>query len=565
METFILGELVNLTVLQTMADNLYSVAGIPVGILDIKGNILVESGWQDICTKFHRINPSSSKSCRLSDQSVKERFNGTDVISYKCMNNMREVSLPIIVEGQHLASVIVGQFFYEDEEIDIDIFLNQARKYGFNEKEYIAALKKAPILSRERVKNIMEYYRGLILTIVESSMAKLNYMRVYSRYIRLFYSMQDLVFLLNDSKVCIECNNFGLSKTFIGQKYCDVIPDDVSRAFDDAIQKVDKNGTESFDFSCIIDKKERWYSAQVIKIMQEMAWENDTYLVVCRDITQRKYIMDNIQKAKLEAEEANNAKNTFIANISHELKTPIAVIQSAVQLLELKLQNSADKEILNNYLYFKTIKQNCRRLLRLVNNLIDATKVDAGFMNLHMQNLNIVAVVEKITTSVAEYAAEKGVNVIFNKDIESKTMAADPDKIERILLNLLSNAIKFTNKNDNIIVTICEKGKKIVISVRDTGIGIPHQKLNEIFNRFSQIDDIFCRNHEGSGIGLSLVKSFVEMHGGTISVKSELGKGSEFTVSLPVRKLDKIQQPRNIIVPEPFVDRLEVEFSDIYM
>lgn len=568
MERLTLGELVNLTALQTMADNLYSAAGIPVGILDLEGNILVSSGWQDICIRFHRINPTSLKSCRLSDQSVIDRLNDNDIVSYKCMNNMWEVSVPIIVEGQYLASIIVGQFFYDDEVVDIDVFIEQAHKFGFDENEYIKALKKVPVFSRERIKNMMNYYKGLVITLVESSMAKLKYIRVYSKYIRLFYSMQDLVFLLDNSKTFIECNNSYCAHRFIGRKYFEVVPSDVCMMFDHAIQKLDKSEIESFDYSYTINNKERWYSAQVSKIIHEMVGESDIYMVVCRDITQRKYIMDSIQKAKLEAEEANNAKSTFIANISHELKTPITVIQSATQLLELKLQNSSQAENLFNYVHFKTIKQNCRRLLRLVNNLIDATKVDAGFMNLCIQNLDIVDLVEKITVSVAEYAQDKNVMVEFNKNIDYKIIAADPDKIERILLNLLSNAIKFTNKNDKIIVTVCEMDMDIVISVRDTGIGIPEEKLNEIFNRFNQIGDIFSRNHEGSGIGLSLVKSFVEMHGGTICVKSDFGRGSEFIVKLPVKEPDGRQIKKNqdnIIVPEPFVDRLKVEFSDIYM
>jgi len=421
----------------------------------------------------------------------------------------------------------------------------------------------------------MEYYKGLMITLVESSIAKLQYIRVNNKYSRLFNSMQDFVFVLDGSKRFIDCNKplgeeiYMPIRDFIGKRFHEVLPSETSGLLENAIQGLqNENEIQPFDFSFTINNDERWYSAQVSKVINERIGESDGYMVVTRDITERKYIIDELQNAKLQAEEANDAKNTFIANISHELKTPITVIQSATQLFEMKLGNTygIDKTPYNNHI--KTIKLNCRRLLRLINNLIDVTKVDAGFMRLQLQNLNIVRLVEKITMSVAEYAKAKSINVIFNKNIEQKSIAADPDKIERILLNLLSNAIKFTEKNEKIIVSIYIINMEVLISVKDTGIGIPSEKIGLIFERFNQINNIFSRRHEGSGIGLSLVKSFVELHDGTISVESELGKGSEFIIKLPVKELDSTElkkYPKYIIDSELYSDRLDVEFSDIYL
>jgi len=570
-----LGELINLSALQTMADNLYAAAGIPVGILDTEGNILIATGWQDICTKFHRLNPSSSMRCKLSDQYVKKHFQNSDFVAYKCMNNLWEVTVPIIVEGEYIAVIMLGQFFYEDEIVNLDTFKNQAHKFGFDEDEYIAALKRVPIFSREKVQNIMEYYKGLMITLVESSITKLQYTRVNSKYSRLFNSMRDFVFVLDDQKRFIECNKplneslYMPIEKFIGKKFCEVLPPETSRLLEDAIERLEYgNEIQPFDYSLIINNKEMWYSAQVSKVMNELIGEKEGYMIVARDINERKYIMDEMQKARLQAEQANNAKNTFIANISHELKTPITVIQSATQLFEMKLGNidGIDKTCHKNHI--RTIKQNCRRLLRLINNLIDVTKVDAGFMRLQLQNLNIVRLVERITMSVSEYAKAKSINVIFNKNIDEKLMSVDPEKIERILLNLLSNAIKFTERDETIIVSIYATNMDVLISIKDTGIGIPNEKIGLIFERFNQINNLFSRSHEGSGIGLSLVKFFVELHGGTISVESELGKGSEFIVKLPIKELDSAQlkkYPKYIIDSELYSDRLDVEFSDIYL
>ncbi|MDF2891187.1 MAG: hypothetical protein K0R80_1554 [Clostridia bacterium] len=225
-------------------------------------------------------------------------------------------------------------------------------------------------------------------------------------------------------------------------------------------------------------------------------------------------------------------------------------------------------EKLYNNKYINIVKQNCRRLLRLVNNIIDVTKVDAGFMGLHLQNVNIVSLIEKITMSVAEYAKAKNINVIFDTSIEEKTIAVDPDKIERIILNLLSNAIIFTERNKDIHVSVYELNMELIISIKDSGKGIPSEKFSQIFERFNQINEILSRSHEGSGIGLSLVKAFIEMHGGAIEVESELEKGSVFTIKFPIKVIESIKQrPHSSYVEESdlYVERLHVEFSDIYL
>lgn len=273
------------------------------------------------------------------------------------------------------------------------------------------------------------------------------------------------------------------------------------------------------------------------------------------------------QEKVIELMEYDKLKTEFFTNLSHELRTPLNVIYSTIQLLSTldESKNLGEERI--KY-YFSIISQNSLRLLRLVNNLMDITKIDGGYMNLNLINDNIVYVVEEIAQSVAEYIHSKEINIIFDTEIEEKYMAFDEEKLERIMLNILSNSVKFTNKGGNIYVNIYDKKDLIEISVRDTGIGIPQDKLDFIFERFAQVDKSLNRRSEGSGIGLSLVKAFVELHGGQISVKSEVGKGTEFILKIPVT-LVKTEEMKNIMlkeVPEAKYERsLSVEFSDIYM
>lgn len=264
-----------------------------------------------------------------------------------------------------------------------------------------------------------------------------------------------------------------------------------------------------------------------------------------------------------EAVQYDRLKTEFVANMSHELKTPLNIIFSTAQLFSLYIdkENLANSDKLSKYT--GTIKQNCYRLLRLVNNLIDITKIDSGFMELNLKNQNIVEVVEEITLSTVEYVQSMSRTIIFDTNREEKIMAFDEEKIERILLNLISNATKFTRPGDVIEVGVYDEGNYVVISVKDTGIGIPDDKITEIFQRFKQVDYLLNRNHEGSGIGLSIVKSLVEMHKGKIDVKSKQGEGTEFIVSLPFRIVsNKVKQESKRDLTN--IEKIQIEFSDIY-
>jgi len=268
--------------------------------------------------------------------------------------------------------------------------------------------------------------------------------------------------------------------------------------------------------------------------------------------------------------EYDRIKTEFFANISHELKTPINVILGSIQLVD-KYYNEfiANPNKLNKL--NKTMKQNCFRLLRLTNNLLDITKIDSGYFKLNLENTDIVKVIEDITLSVANYVENKGVELIFDTNVEEKIMAFDPDKLERIMLNLLSNALKFTSKEDKIKVIVCDKGNEIVIQVKDTGIGIPKEQQPTIFDRFTQVDKSLTRNHEGSGIGLSLVKSLVEMHGGNITVESVYGQGSNFIVKVPLNTINEhkktdLQSIKYNNKDEAItIEKIKIEFSDIYL
>ena len=267
-----------------------------------------------------------------------------------------------------------------------------------------------------------------------------------------------------------------------------------------------------------------------------------------------------------EIKEIEKAKSQFFANLSHEIKTPINIIYSCIQLLEVNKTNG-EKALSDAYnKYDNTLKQNCYRLLRLVNNLVDMTKIDSGYMKLIFINCEIVSLVEDITLSIIPYVESKNINIVFDTYIEELEIRCDPESMERVILNLLSNAIKFTNNDGNISVIVEADDKYVFIRVKDDGIGISKDIREDIFNRFVQEDKSLNRKNEGSGIGLALVKSLVELHDGEVYLE-EVSEGSEFVVKLPNIKINEEVNNHNRVMDvesKPLVQKINIEFSDIY-
>ena len=283
-------------------------------------------------------------------------------------------------------------------------------------------------------------------------------------------------------------------------------------------------------------------------------------LVLLWYIVYKKRYEKAILNAMHNAEEASKIKTHFISNISHELKTPINVIMSAIQLINYNTKESPSYSKNKNTLAI--IDDNCKRLLRLINNLIDVQKHELDDTKLNLSAVNVVNLIEMLVASVVPYAESKNLNLIFDTNKEDVILKVDADKLERIMLNLLSNAIKFSKPNGEIRVTLNFEDC-LYISVTDNGIGIAKENLNKIFDKFTQLDTSFSRKNEGSGIGLSIVKSFVLLHNGKISVKSDLNKGTIFLIELPLTETSNIETEDASY--DNLSENVKIELSDIYI
>ncbi|RDH82301.1 MAG: hypothetical protein DIZ80_08350 [endosymbiont of Galathealinum brachiosum] len=255
---------------------------------------------------------------------------------------------------------------------------------------------------------------------------------------------------------------------------------------------------------------------------------------IISDVSREKEKAENskavIEEQAIKLIEMDQIRSRFLANVSHEFRTPLAL---TIGPLEDALEGRFGEfdKILNKQL--QVILRNSRRLLRLVNQLLDISKVEAGEMKVNLQNIDINHFIREISLAFTPYAERK--NIGFTTDLGNHpiNIKFDPDKIEKVINNLLSNAVKFTPDNGRVRLTLKENNEGIEITLRDSGPGIAKKDISHIFDRFYQVDGSSTREHEGTGIGLSLVKELIELHQGTTEVTSETGFGSEFKITLP--------------------------------
>ncbi len=263
-----------------------------------------------------------------------------------------------------------------------------------------------------------------------------------------------------------------------------------------------------------------------------------------------------LQDALMAAEVAHQSKIEFLGNISHELRTPLTcVIGLAGTLLHQSKENynlSVDKQIK----YLKIIQESGRKLLQLINKILDFAEIESGKSLLKIEELSLEDLSKRVWFSSLEIARDKNINIKLDLQIKTQEnkFVADPERLSQILLNLVDNGIKFTASGGEVILRVWRENNQVVFQVEDTGIGIYKEQLPLLFNKFQQLENYRSRTYGGTGLGLALTKHLVELHGGIIEVESIVGKGSIFTIFLPNSK--DINLPKKTDEEKLIVDNL---------
>lgn len=425
-----LPDIMDIPSLQELMNHFQKLTGMVFAILDLKGKILVAAGWQDICTKFHRVHPETAKCCRESDVYLTQGVEAGKFKLYRCKNNMWDVSTPLIIGGRHMGNLFMGQFLFTDEEMDRDLFRQQARTYGFDEDAYLDALERVPRWSRETLDTVMQFYSRF-----SDMLAKLSY-----------------------GNIKLEC--------------------------------------------AMAEKDE---------------------------------LLELLEKSREKAELANRTKSEFLANMSHEVRTPLNGVVGMLQLLEMTNPTKEQSD------YIRTAMQSANRLTRLISDILDISKIEAGKMQLVETEFDVAEIEESIREMFTLEARKKGVQLRFSHDRKlPMKFVGDEARLRQILFNLVGNALKFTDAGDvrvDISLLPVSRGSlhRLLLSVSDSGIGISDENLREIFEPFVQVEGSYTRRFQGAGLGLSIVRKLVSLLDGTIAIDSTEGEGTSVYISLPVK------------------------------
>ena len=319
----------------------------------------------------------------------------------------------------------------------------------------------------------------------------------------------------------------------------------------------DKEISEGFIKEVIIENREEE------KINMLLTLKNTSNIEKILVIKNTEYIYE-LKKLREEREKVKvieNIKDEFYANISHELRTPINVVSSALQLNNLMLEKNELKEMSKNNII---IRRNCLRLIRTINNFIDTNRISEGFLEPNRKVYNIVNIIEDVVLACNKYMILMDNQLVFDTDLENIYVPCDRNHIERIMLNILSNSLKYGEFGGRIDVVIKSNENEVEINVRNDAPRIPEEKRKIIFEKFTKLDSSLARPSEGSGLGLYLTKELVELNGGTIKMNSDISVGNLFDIRFPFKfqgeswELNKDGNDQNL------QEKVNIEFSDIY-
>gem|GEM_PF-1061816 len=545
-----ISEIFEIEVLQELFDSFSQATGTVAAILDLDGNVLIASGWQDICTRFHRATPGTACRCHESDTALASQLeDGQKYNVYQCKNGLVDVAVPIIVADSHIGNLFTGQFFFSPP--DETFFRKQANQFQFDKKAYLEALSRVPVFSQEQVERTMAFLCRLAEAIGEMGVAKLRRDAELTERLRtekalleserqkrlIIETVPDLIWLKDTDGKFLACNR--MFEHFYGVKEDDIIGktdyDFVDRELADSFREHDK-ATVAADRPL---RNERWltFPDDGRRILFEttrtpLKDDNGTVLGslgISRDITERRQTEDALRHAqKMEA------VGQLTGGLAHDLNNMLSVISMNIELLNMKTGGDPD---LTKYIDSAT--QGVKRATGLTRKMLDFSRTEVN----ETRRVSVNAFIQGMENLIAKTLTP---SITLKTDLFEKVWPVDidPSDLEHAILNMAINARDAMPKGGALMIETANKeidepyvrrnpgstaGDYVMIAVSDEGTGMAPEIAEKAFDPFFTTKEV----GKGTGLGLSMVYGFVQRSGGHAKIYSEPGLGTTIRLYLP--------------------------------
>ncbi len=571
-----LGGLIDLDGLQAMVEAHAKASGIPTGLIDaFDGSVLVGVGWQSICMDFNRKHPQTAQRCRKSDDTIKSKMQGGQPVAYKCQNGLWDIGVPVMVQDVHVATLFLGQFFYEEEPRDIEFFKKLAKQFGFDEVRYLAALESVPSFSKETVDNILLYnvafakFIGKLATGVLQQRIQLQSLTRYDeelsnrlQFIDALLTAIPLPIFIKDTKgIYLGCNKAfeaftGVSdEEMIGKSVYDLYPQELAaKYFEMDAQLFVSGGVQRYDY---VMKDEGGQARNVIfnkSLFYDRHGQTIGLIGVIADITDR----TRLQEVLVQAEKMRIVAG-LAAGMAHEINNPLASILQSVQNVLRRLASEdipanlrtagelgCDLKSMRAYLdareiftFLESIKDAGERAAKIVADMLEFSRTRESVK----APVDINRLLDKaVNLSASDYDLKKTydfrkVTVVREYDPNLPPVPCTATQIEQVVLNALRNSAQAMADRlegtppPRIVLRTRQEGGMARIEIEDNGPGMSEEVRRKVFDPF------FTTKIPGEGTGLGLSVSYyivVSNHNGTIGMESWLGKGTRLAIELPL-------------------------------
>ncbi len=541
-------DLIDFEKVDTLLEGFNKSTGFVTAILDLEGNVLSKSGWRQICTEFHRVNSETSKKCTISDTILAGKMDeGEQYHCYKCLNGLVDVAVPIVINGERIANLFSGQFFHE--EPDRMFFKNQAKKYGFDEEQYLEALDKVPVVSDESVKTAMDFLLNMTQLVSEMTFQKLEQMEMNDALVK---SEERFKTFMEETPVYAYIKDGSLNHVFSNKKVLELTQlnqteqtaDSAKTIFDpdiaDYLERADQeilsghSNRIELEYKVKIDGQDKWLND--IKFALKLNDGTKGVGGLAFDITDRRKAEIEIRRLNSELEQrviertaqleaSNKELEAFSYSVSHDLRAPLRYINGYVDLLNNRFREALPDKARH---YLDTITNSSKQMGTLIDDLLQFSRI--GRQDMLQVAINMMVLVNEVFEIIKPDIINRNISWTV---AELPEVFGDYSLLKQVWINLLGNAVKFTRNKDTaeIEVGFTQEADHWVFFVRDNGVGFDMKYAHKLFGVFQRLHS--PANFEGTGIGLANVQRIVHKHAGRVWVEAQPDIGATFYFTIP--------------------------------